>query len=501
MTQEATAVTKPPPAASSYRLNPKRRILRKLILFSLAAALVGHQWWGRSEDCALESCVAELRRSGEPVLPADFHTAPMNPADNAAILLQAAADASPDTDEQWNHLDAYVLGTPLTTTEALRLRRVVASFETALRHASAATTRPAVDWGEAIPSPVLLHTGPDPYNDQRRLANFLGAAALFAHHDGDDARALGHVREMLFSSRATGRYPANVAHVASAGLADSATRILNQFAPTLRIARDQEGAVAPDDVRTLINELLDENELNERLLVGLRGDRAWRYDALRSLADGVAPLRMLRRTPPNELGWGDDLQRIVLRPLLLDDARVMLRDIERVLACVGLPDWPTASDRLNSRPSEIEGHYLRHFFGCALMPHYEYDIQCHYTDLTNRRLAAVSLAVRWYATDHGGKLPASLDKLAPSYLPAVPLDPMARQRRLGHVSDPRRPAVYSMGHNGVDDGGSDVPICQGSDNPDPWVHKDVVVHLTAQPRRPDDIDVVFPPPETDLPIE
>jgi hypothetical protein len=75
-----------------------------------------------------------------------------------------------------------------------------------------------------------------------------------------------------------------------------------------------------------------------------------------------------------------------------------------------------------------------------------------------RSAAAVSLAVHLYRADHGGAWPASLDALAPRYLPAVPRDVYAsgeplRYRILAHVlpDGGDRPIVYSIGPDGVDD--------------------------------------------------
>src|SRR5258706_4474745 len=75
-----------------------------------------------------------------------------------------------------------------------------------------------------------------------------------------------------------------------------------------------------------------------------------------------------------------------------------------------------------------------------------------------RRLAAAGLAVRWFAGEHEGKLPKSLEELVPKYLPWLPKDPMASDRSIRYVADEKRPVVYSVGYDGMDDGGSDWPM-------------------------------------------
>src|SRR5687767_15886769 len=63
---------------------------------------------------------------------------------------------------------------------------------------------------------------------------------------------------------------------------------------------------------------------------------------------------------------------------------------------------------------------------------------------------------RSHRAGHGGAFPDDLDALVPEILPAVPLDTLAGGgKRLGYVNDPKRPRIYNVGENGVDDGGTD----------------------------------------------
>jgi hypothetical protein len=73
--------------------------------------------------------------------------------------------------------------------------------------------------------------------------------------------------------------------------------------------------------------------------------------------------------------------------------------------------------------------------------------------LTHRRLPAAALAIRLYEVDHGQRLEALAD-LVPEYLPAVPLDLFAEAgRSVRYLPHATHPLVYSVGENGVDDGG------------------------------------------------
>jgi hypothetical protein len=101
--------------------------------------------------------------------------------------------------------------------------------------------------------------------------------------------------------------------------------------------------------------------------------------------------------------------------------------------------------------------------------------------VANRRLAATALAVMLYRADHGGAFPQTLDDLVPQYLPAVPVDPLAvRGATIGYVADGERPRIYSVGDNGVDNGGT--PLDPMKSNGENMLVQDQVVDLVPQPR-------------------
>jgi len=107
---------------------------------------------------------------------------------------------------------------------------------------------------------------------------------------------------------------------------------------------------------------------------------------------------------------------------------------------------------------------------------------------TDRRAAAIALAVRLYQLDHNGAWPDTLDQLVPRYLPFVPVDPMAaNDARFGYRGAPAtQPFTYSVGEDGTDDGGSTRPSRASWDPIDPWTTRDTVYHLTRQPRQIED---------------
>ena len=72
-----------------------------------------------------------------------------------------------------------------------------------------------------------------------------------------------------------------------------------------------------------------------------------------------------------------------------------------------------------------------------------------------REATACLLALRLYFADRGA-LPESLGELVPEYLPAVPIDPRDPDRGpIRYIAGLDDPRVYSLGPNGIDDGGVD----------------------------------------------
>lgn len=79
----------------------------------------------------------------------------------------------------------------------------------------------------------------------------------------------------------------------------------------------------------------------------------------------------------------------------------------------------------------------------------------HYQTMAEGRITAACLAIRLYKLEHGGRAPATLQALAPEYLPAVPADPYRADG--GAISyDSTMHLLYSVGKDGVDNRGTDL---------------------------------------------
>jgi hypothetical protein len=163
-------------------------------------------------------------------------------------------------------------------------------------------------------------------------------------------------------------------------------------------------------------------------------------------------------------------------------------------ATAASPDWPAYKTQAPPSP-KAKAVSFNTMLLQILLPSLDRAASVHYQCLGDRRLAAVCLAARLYAADHGGRLPASLQDLVPDYLPSVPLDPFAggaaTLRYVNEAADPQHPRVYGVGENGIDHGGVE---------PDPMLTRtqlnqisDQVRHLKRQPRpKPEEPGSIYP---------
>jgi hypothetical protein len=234
-------------------------------------------------------------------------------------------------------------------------------------------------------------------------------------------------------------------------------------------------------VKAVIVDLLNDAAARDGMVRGFWSDRMIMLD-----------------TEPLLLNQFPDAVRPLLKPAFdLDTARLVARG-GRMAQAAAAPDWPAAAVLIpppadGDRPNVSRLEALAHVPSRTLAISGRYTLLAHFRRLGDRRMAAVALAVRLYRVDHDGAWPASLDDLVPGCLPAVPADPFAaggrplRYKVDAPTADGRgtEPAVYSVGEDGVDDGGSwqpDPDLARRHRQPAVrWQRVDAVWPLTRNP--------------------
>ena len=457
------------------------------VLLALLVAAGGTYWrWGVNAERALNEAVDELRRNGQPVEAADLVGPPVPGADNAAIDLRSAAQSLDTASAAWKAFEAIDFDEP--PTEASR-RSSAAVLETdgarkALALVRQARSRRAADWQIPMQSPLISTLLPD-VGEQRKLARLVRAAAEQARLRGDCAAAVEYHRDILGISRAVDRQGLLITHLVALTISGMAVKEIEELAPQLRISEGVASAdgprpATPDQVRMLIAGLLDESPANEGLRRGFRTERVLQLDTALLLADRKLSLSAVMGT--TGAGKGAAIDHLP-RAMILSDARLMLENATATLAALEKsPDWPTYQKSAPPSPLPEGGGTNRHFVASLLLPTYENAVRNHFHGLGDRRLAAATLGVRWYASDHGGKPPQTLAELFPIYLSSIPIDPMvAGGKPLRYLPAPHA-LLYSVGDNGTDESGSEAPLKAHKQPVSRWDQEDAVFSPDAKDR-------------------
>ena len=477
-------------SSSSHKRGRKFLWILGALLTFVALIAVGHFAWSRYERRQLLADIRQLQQAGEPILPEDFNASSGEIAGNPVPEWRAAAAAVNTTlVRDWlDPMRRAEVQLPLTPREAAALAKVVQGNQPVLLHTRAAagmTGKP--DWQLHFPSPAYGLLLPD-LGQQRTVAEILCAAALEAHQRGDDAAAVEFVCQLLALQRAVFCQPVMVGHLVALGIGSLDDDTIQQIAPDLRIGTFSDSAsrpARPDQIRLLIHELLDETAQRDGQKYALRTQRMCQVDAATEVAEGKISLAAVTQfrpggAPTNGVGG------YFLSPLLYADGRIVLRQTTKAIDAALAPDWPSSQVKLQSLIDHSRLNGSQHFLASMLLPSFDRMIQQDFRLMADHRLCAIQLAARWYAIDHDGRQPPSLDDLAPRYLATIPLDPMTQGSRLHYRPGPD-PIIYSAGTNGIDDGGSEQPIDPSRSTDNRWERKDVVTHLLRQPRT-DNVD-------------
>lgn len=448
-----------------------------LLCVLLAAALAGVRvWWGWEADRRLRRALEPLLAAGWPVRAQDLNPpADLEDANGAAHLKQAIAAIDPNNDSP----AASSSSAPYYSAEwaTLAENSVIGSAE-AHQLARRARAFDRFDWGTPMSRPAIATQLPH-LNGARHLANTVGDAALHAHAHGDDAAAIEGVRDVRHLARAVGGGPFIISHLVEVGIDALAQSRLQRIAWGLKVASEDEEAddpatAAPPDalpapraktpqraasraqVRSLIDELLDERDIEGSLQRAMAGERAMQLDVAEWMAE---PSRVLR--PMFQL---DTVRMVELDEVLMQataqrsapQAKALLARAAATRPPPPAPAAPRASTRSKREPVDYTRLLSSAFLGGGMINGRFIEISMR--TRAERRMSAASLASQLYRADTG-EWPATLDALVPKYLPHVPRDPMAADGRPlkymlvkgGLPGGGDRPVVYSVGNNGVDD--------------------------------------------------
>jgi hypothetical protein len=456
---------------------PPKSLLRRSLWIALALSLVAAPFIvtavrTHTAERLLREQLAIYRSRGEPVTLADLQPPPVADGDNGALVLRAAIaslDVHPDAT---NGYEETPLRLPWTNGEQIQAREELSAYRLALHYLRSATTKPAIDWKILLRSPLFQMKYRE-LESLRALANHAALAMLDAHVRGDDAEALRYGNDLIYLSRATDQMAGGlVAHLVADGIMALACDKICQITSELQVLPQSKGGhpVMREQVNALIAELTNDQPQRDGQRRAFWQERVLFVDSMESILNGSLDPAMAQYP----------VGLFFIRHYFLTDARVGIENVTDILAAAESHDWPPVQQREAGILREIENHPGTLRFTRLLIPSVSKPTLIDFRGRTERHVAVLRLALRLYAIDHKGHLPETLDSLVPSYLQAIPTDPMAAGAPpLHYIFDPVDPRIYSVGNNGVDDGGSEAlqnPKHVANESPSPWEKLDAVFH-------------------------
>lgn len=408
-----------PPAARRGRFGTAGRLARRhplatavvLLAAAMAALRLGWGWHTGGQRVALE---AAARARGEPLTPADLAAAPVPAEEDAWPSIAAAAKANDRSAPSFNTANlnpGYPPFGPFWERAA-----VTSEANNAAVFVAARQVRKLDRAG--FPSPTAVGVGGTRWfsyaGEVNEVAMTVGDGAVLSHLKGDHAEAVERLRDALHLAALLRDDPWTSSQWQAMWTESATAHQALMLAPGLRLGEPAARAAAVG----LVGDLLDERRPVAGFRMGLAGARV--NDRLVQFFTGQSP-QVHAMEPVLARQEARDLERsaaYVAAGATADNAE----NFARALAAAGF-DPPAIGRRdLSFRPSPTAPPRYSRWFADRGEPHDRY-VQMHFGLLADRRAAAVSLATQLFRADHGGRWPATLAELVPTYLPHVPVNP------------------------------------------------------------------------------
>jgi len=432
---------------SNWQRRSRHRWLKRVMLIVglLLVTVVGLRiWWGWEAKRRLRVKVEQYRATSQPVFVEDFGFVKISDEDNMALPLTEAAEMFVEPDDAPASLRDLVEYPGLADEHADYVARLIESNDQVFRHVREAWDRPGVRWDVQNVRPYINITLPH-LNSQKTLAQLCYVAAIYHHQRADDKGAVAALDDMLNIATAVSySWPCLMEHLVAVAISDTCVDAVEQITPGLRVEGAlPDGASATqactrEDVEALIKRLMNYKRVQARWRRAMSGERMTCYDGGEFVTENI--------------GSTIDGFWLIKPALRLDTIRMMECCTQAQEAGLAR-DWPTANTLLPDTEDVSDSEIVTRFLSSLLLPAYDRAVAMHHWYLMRRQLAAAALAIRLYELDHGRR-PETLKQLVPDYLPRVPEDRFTTDHReIKYKPNAPPPVLYSIGVNGVDDGG------------------------------------------------
>lgn len=453
----------------SAPIPPRYWWLKRILVVSAAlfvALLALRLWWGWYADRQLQAEIDRIIAAGEPICPEDFDPKEHIPDDQNAAKLYERAAAQLQAD--FERITNFARNPALVLTKQEETRALIEHYAQDLRHVRTARGLRKTDWNVAYASPVFSTILPT-LHLQSLLTKLLCIASVNALLEGKSYEAIEYLLDATEHSRALESYPFLVAHSVAARNTEAIAFAIEFEAPNLCSTAQphpEDTLLERERIKKLITSLLEEETIHAALIQRMHEERMGQLDAVRCVLDGRASMAGILgglgtvSNTWNTIGWFFD------KPLLSADAIGVLRR-RTALVKVARAQSLAEGERI-FRTLPVERHHrFEHPFAKALRESGSGPIfLLHFKSIALQRLAATRLALRLFEVDQGG-FPASLDQLVPDYLPKHLQDPFSPGGyAFVYQSSSNPPVVYSVGSDGLDEGGAYQVNSPSEDSPD-----------------------------------
>jgi hypothetical protein len=292
-----------------------------------------------------------------------------------------------------------------------------------------------------------------PHAQQIRSASrLLALETSVAAHRGRRDVAVESIMAMFAAERSLEQEPLVVSQLVRIALGSMARDRLLWLSSSVELSDEQ---VARFDVELTGN---DYQQSMRRALVGMR------FMGIQAFAS------------PASMGTeGPRMGLALTRP---SDERIYLEFMAQIVAAAGNNTWLDrhgAVSQAESQVMQLENHLagkLRFPVTLWMAPSMRPSLEATSRAEANRDATRVVVAIERFRRAQG-RLPSKLDELVPTYFASLPQDPFTGGS-LQYRVDPDEYVVYSVGSNGVDDGGTSKP---------PGQLLDVVASVRIKPRK------------------
>ncbi len=424
-----------------------KRFLRNVLLTLLippAARLAFRLAWGDEASHRLTATRAKLHAMGIPTSPADLPDPSKIPPDQDAVNPFEHALAN----FKLSHDDSNIISpevsrdiesSVLSDTEIAGFDRIASEQKPALQELDLAAARKLFGW--PVSYSYYFGTGERfPLAASSEITRFFGWTAVIDLGRHQDAEALHNIRRAVALANIQDHWPVLIAHL----VATYQFLLTSEFADRLAPQLDWSNTQVQAQGKLLLTEFKDDFDEPSAA-------RAWRGETV-FLDSEIA------ETGRKGISW-------LFAPLPDDDEAQGLQIYARGFPAAAARNFPQSKSAVppHNAFSDTRLATLLHLFSTQTDDEPVRLHLLHSQDLAAVRSTEILLAAEMFRQSHG-QYPKTAAALVPEFLPAVPSDPFdSGDQPLPYRLDDAGPTVWSVGENGVDDGGTPKAI-SGSDH-------------------------------------